>query len=211
MTWMVIASHDPPDVIPEKEHGVKYGLMGFQPCDFKRSEGFCLIFLKLLFKNWAEKVKKMNAAISASSAKCRLFTKKEFLTGLGIMIGAAEFAKRGSDLFYVKDQVVLDEEEEEENWASLCPDPHFEKYMPFGRWKEFRKFFPEIFADAERKEVDPWFQFSGAIDEFNEVREELISDFRWISADETMCAWRPRKTATGGFLTYPSLLGSQNP
>jgi hypothetical protein len=55
MTWTVIASHDPPDVIPEKEHGVKYGLKGFQPCDFKRSEVFCLLFLKLLFKDWAEK------------------------------------------------------------------------------------------------------------------------------------------------------------
>jgi len=58
------------------------------------------LFLKILFKDWTEKVKKMNAVISASSAKCRQFTEKEFLTGLGIMIGAAEFAKRGSDLFF---------------------------------------------------------------------------------------------------------------
>jgi hypothetical protein len=38
ITWMVIASRDPPDAIPEREHGVKYGLKGFQPRDFKRSE-----------------------------------------------------------------------------------------------------------------------------------------------------------------------------
>ena len=148
MTWTVIASHDPPDVFPEKEHGIKYGMKSFLSCDYKKSEVFCLMFLKLLFKDWTEKVKKMNAVISSSSVKCRPFTEKEFLTGLGIMIGAAEFAKRGSDLFSVKDQVAFDGEEEEENWASLCPDPHFEKYMPFGRWKEFRKFFPENFADA---------------------------------------------------------------
>jgi hypothetical protein len=115
----------PEDVIPEKEDGTKYGLKGFQP-GHKKSEIFCLLFLKLLFTDWTKKVKKMNAVISPSSAKCRLFTEKEFLTGLGIIIGAAEFAKRGSNLLSVKDQAVLDGEEEEENWASLCPDPHFE-------------------------------------------------------------------------------------
>ncbi len=71
-----------------------------------------------------EKVKKMNAVISASLAKCRPFTEMEFLTGLGIMIGAAEFAKRGSDLFSVKDKMTLDGKKVVENWASLCPDFH---------------------------------------------------------------------------------------
>ncbi len=89
MTWMVIASHDPPDVIPEKVHGIKYGMKSFLSSDYKKSEVFCLIFLKLLFKDWMEKVKKMNAVICSSSVKCRPFMEKEFLTGLGIMIGAA--------------------------------------------------------------------------------------------------------------------------
>ncbi len=48
------------------------------------------------------------------------------------MIGVAQLAKRGSDLVSVKDQAALDEEEEEETWALLCPDPHFKKYMPVG-------------------------------------------------------------------------------
>ncbi len=41
----------------------------------------------------------------------------------------------------------------------------------------------KIFADNDKNDVDPWFQFSSAIDEFNEIR---------------MCAWKPRKTALGG-------------
>ncbi len=51
----------------------------------------------------------MNPAILASKAKTRQFTESEFLTGLGILIGAAEFAQRGCDLFSVKDSGEEDE------------------------------------------------------------------------------------------------------
>jgi hypothetical protein len=197
MTWKVIGSHEPPDVIPEMEHR-DYGLKGFKLEHFKKSEVACLIFLRLLFKDWKEKVAKMNEAVASTKVKCRAFTEKEFLTGLGILIGAAEFAKRGSDLFSVKDQQEGDDDEENEVWQSLCAEPHFERFMPFGRWKEFRRFFPEIFVDNNKKDTDPWFQFSSAVDEFNEIRKNEISGSLWISVDESMCAWRPRKTATGG-------------
>ncbi len=93
----------------------------------------------------------------------------------------------------------------------MCPDPHFERFMSFSRWKEFRKFFPDIFSDNKRKETDPWYQFSGAIDEFNELRQELICGSRWISADETMCAWRPRKTATGGLPNISFIIRKPEP
>jgi hypothetical protein len=43
MTWTVIASHDPPDVILEKEHN-EYGLKGFKVENFKRSEVLCSVF-----------------------------------------------------------------------------------------------------------------------------------------------------------------------
>jgi hypothetical protein len=206
MTWTVISCNDPPDVIPEQEYAM-YGLKGFKCEDYKKSEVLAMMFLKLMFKTWKQKVEKLNAAVAASKIKCKPFTESEFLTGLGILIGAAEFAKRGSELFSVKDQV----EEEEEIWTSLCADPHFEMFMPFGRWKEFRRFFPEIFANYEIKETDPWFMFSSAIDEFNELRKNLLFDSRWISADETMCAWRPRKTALGGLPNISFIIRKPEP
>ncbi len=43
MTWTVIASHDPCDVIPENEHN-EYGLKSFKCGDYKRSEVLCLVF-----------------------------------------------------------------------------------------------------------------------------------------------------------------------
>jgi hypothetical protein len=93
MTWTIIASHDPPNVIPEKEHK-KYGLKGYKVENFKRSEVLCSVSLTLLFKDWRKKVEKLNVAVTASKAKCRPLMEKEFLTGLAILIGAAEFAKK---------------------------------------------------------------------------------------------------------------------
>jgi len=193
ITWKVIAANDPKEIIPEKE-SIQYGLKGFDIESYKKSEIFVAIFLQLAFKNWKEKVVKMNEAVQASKAKVRDFTQSEFLMGLAILVGAAEFAKRGSDLFSVNDQA----EGNEEKWVSLCPDPQFEKLMPFYRWKEFRRFFPCIFEDASRKDSDPWWQFSSAVDDFNSIRRDLLSSSRWISIDETMSAWQPRKTALGG-------------
>jgi hypothetical protein len=70
--------------------------------------------------------------------------------------------------------------------------------MPYSRFKDFRRFLPEIFADYSKEESDPWFRFSTAVDDFNEIRRTLFQGSRWISIDESMSAWRPRKTALGG-------------
>lgn len=198
ITWKVIDSidPDPAEAIPEVHDNFEYGLKGFSCSHHKKSEIISGIFLRLLFKDWRTKVDKLNEAVLASKCKCRLFTPKEFLVGIGIIIGAAEFAKRGSDLFAVKDQAG--EEEEDEVWASLCHEPHFEQYMAFSRWKDFRRFFPEVFADAEKKSSDPWYQFSSAVDEFNDIRKKELCGSLWLSIDESMCAWKPRKTALGG-------------
>ena len=193
ISWKVVASVDPVDLIPEKDSSVNYGLQSFDVGHYKKSEVFSSIFLKLIFKDWKSTVVKMNKAVLASKAKTRQFSNSEFLSGLAILIGAAEFAQRGCDLFSVKDSG-----HEEEVWASLCAEPHFEKIMSFYRWKEFRRFFPAIFVDETRKENDPWYEFSAAIDEFNEIRQSELTCSQWVSLDETMSAWRPRKTALGG-------------
>ncbi len=70
--------------------------------------------------------------------------------------------------------------------------------MSFYRWKEFRRFFPAIFVHETRKDSDPWYEFSGIIDEFNDIRRSKLIGSQWLSFDETMSARRPRKTALGG-------------
>lgn len=198
MTWKVIESIEPEEGkgIPELQEKYQYGLRNFSCSTVKKSEVVRHIFLRLLFKKWNEKVERLNEAVMASKSKCKAFTEKEFLCGLAVIVGAAEFAKRGSDLFSVKDKG--DEDGDEEVWASLCQEPHFEQIMPFSRWKDFRRFLPSIFAESDKKDTDPWFKFSGAIEEFNEIRRNELCCSLWVSVDETMSAWKPRKTATGG-------------
>ena len=193
VVWKVVAAVEPEDVIPERSASQKYGLKGFDISNHKKSEIFASIFLSLSFLDWRSKVEKMNVAVLASKAKTRLFSETEFLTGLGILIGAAEFAQRGCDLFSTKDSA-----DEDELWPTLCGEPHFEKYMSFYRWKEFKRFLPFIFKDESRKETDPWWEFVLAVEEFNQIRSTKLNGSQWISVDETMSAWRPRKTALGG-------------
>jgi hypothetical protein len=71
-----------------------------------------------------EKVEKLNNAVVASNAKCWLFPGKEFLAGLTIIIGAAEFTRRGSDIFGMKDQVADHDDNDNKVWPSVCHDPH---------------------------------------------------------------------------------------
>jgi len=137
----------------------------------------------------------MNVAREKAKAKCKKFSNEEFLTGLGLLLGAAEFSQKGVDLFNVKDDV----QDDDDIWQSIRPSPHFEQYMSYSRFKDFRRFLPDIYADdASEEEINPWYQFSPAVEEFNEIRRTKIKCSRWICADESMCAWRPRTTALGG-------------
>jgi hypothetical protein len=180
MTWKVIEPIEPEDgkEIPELHDKFQYGLKDFSCSSFKKSKVVCSVFLQLLFKDWRQKVTKLNEAVEASKAKCKPFTEKEFLSGLATIIGAAEFARRGSDLFSVKDK--FDEEDDDDVWASLCQEPHFEHIMAFSRWKDFRRYFPNIFTDSGRKETDPWYEFLSAVDEFNEIHQQELCCSLWV-------------------------------
>jgi hypothetical protein len=134
ITWKLVASVEPVDVIPESGTSFRYGLKGFDVVQHKKSAIFSDMFC-MLFKDWRSKVEKINAAVLGSKAKTQQFTESEFLIGLAILVGAAEFAQRDCNLFSVKDNGM-----DEEIWASLCVVPHFEKYMSFYRWKEFQRF-----------------------------------------------------------------------
>jgi hypothetical protein len=67
------------------------------------------------------------------------------------------------------------------------------------RFKQFRQFLPDIHESASLKEADgPWWRFAGAIDEFNSNHMALINASKMKVVDKSMCAYRPRTTATGG-------------
>lgn len=55
-----------------------------------------------------------------------------------------------------------------------------------------------MWIDYTRKSTDPWYRISSAVDDFNRIRRERVKCSRWLSVDESMSAWRPRTTVTGG-------------
>jgi hypothetical protein len=197
MKWKVISTYDAPEENLINDSHLKCGLRDFNTMDYKKSEVLVAMFLQLSFLDWKEKVQKMNEAVEKASCKCKKFTDEEFLTGLALTIGASEFSQKGVELFSNRDQSP-DYDEDLDVWRSISPSPQFEQYMAFSRFKDFRRFFPAIHADESKKETDPWYQFSGAIDEFNFIRQTKVECAKWISADESMSAWRPRTTALGG-------------
>jgi hypothetical protein len=83
--------------------------------------------------------------------------------------------------------------------------------MAFSCFKDFRRFLPSIYVDESRKENDVWWEFSGAVDEFNVIRRNKAICSNWISADETMSAWRPRTTALGGLPNISFIVGKPEP
>jgi hypothetical protein len=60
-------------------------------------------FLTVSFLDWKSKVIKLNDAIKKAKAKCKKFSNEEFLTGLGFIIGSAEFSHKRVALLNVKE------------------------------------------------------------------------------------------------------------
>ena len=97
MKWKVVETYEPPEenILPEVEVLQQYGMKDFNTSDYMRSEVLVHLFLQLTFIDWKEKVTKMNTAVAAEKCKCRKFSAEEFLIGLALIIGAAEFSQKG--------------------------------------------------------------------------------------------------------------------
>ena len=200
MKWVVIDSWEggPPN---NNKSPSPVGLKSFKVHEHEKDVVLAKLFLHLTFADWRVIFEKLNDAVAVhnnnnSKKKVRLFTEVEFLTGLGLLIGAAEFGCRGVNLWREGDQSTSGEEE---YWDSMVAHPQFDNNMKFYRFKDFRHFLPLVFHSAELKELgDPWWQFEDAILQFNNNRRLRVQSFPWLVVDESMSAWRPRTTATGG-------------
>ena len=58
-------------------------------------------------------------------------------------------------------------------WETILQPPGFDKYMKLYRFKQFRQLIPRMFEKEDLKDSDPWWQFKGAIDSFNQIRKVL--------------------------------------
>ena len=100
---------------------------------------------------------------SQRSSKCKVLTETEFIVGLGLIIGAAEFSQQGKELFSNTDKKEL-EDDNDLYLSSMVPHPNFQQFMSYSRFKDFRRFLPNIWWDEEMKENgDEWWKFSGRV------------------------------------------------
>ena len=75
----------------------------------------------------------------------------------------------------------------------------FSTYMSKTRFREFRHMLSFMWQDEELyNKGDPWWRFQKAIDEFNGIRMKLLVYPNITCIDESMIAWRPQTTPTGG-------------
>jgi hypothetical protein len=79
----------------------------------------------------------------------------------------------------------------------------------FNQWRKFVTFInkdPTLMHDGKQ---DPWWEFSGAVDEFNQHRLRCILHSLRLIEDDSMSAWVPRTTPTGGLPNISCI--DQNP
>jgi hypothetical protein len=162
-TWKVVEKHVPPNkniMNAGFDQKKKIGLRDFDMGHHRKSEVLAFMFLYLSFFNWKEKVDIINEKIIESRKKVNKFSHEEFLIGIGLLIGSAEFSQRGNQLFGFKNSLADDSDEEDdfrgaEYWPSICLSPKFEQFMSLSRFKEFHSLLPCIWEDESRKEDDP--------------------------------------------------------
>jgi hypothetical protein len=167
ITWKVIEeSHA--DV--EKD-ATDLGVQGMKLNEYSHGEVFGKLFLSLTFTDWTQKLELLNTTIEQKNSKnpksqrVRIFSESEFLVCLGLIVGAPEYGVKGSSLW----QNSIGKKNEGD-WQSIMPHPNFDRFILEYRFRQFWDFFPFIFQDASVKDIDPWWRFSGAVKEFNDIR-----------------------------------------
>ena len=210
MAWTVIEDWDPEE--PVLESDTAFGLNSFDCTQYTQRDVLAHLFLHLSFADWRVTLDKMNQAINEANnnnnkKRVRVFSAEEFLTALGLMIGAAEYGGRGSQLWEGQADCCG-----REKWESLLPDPNFDGIMKQYRFKDFRHFFPFAFkSETLKNNNDPWWEFAEAVNEFNNNRKTKLKLPKWLIIDESMSSWKPWQSPTGGLPNISFILRKPKP
>ena len=126
--------------------------------------------------------------------KVQPVTQRQFWVFIGLLIVAAAHGIGGEKL-----------------WEKASHRDHFTMTEPINygvgglevmaeyRFNEIRAWFPYAFQDSQAKEEgDPWFMIRGLVNAYNYVRSLWVAASIVKILDESMSAWRPRTTKTGG-------------
>ena len=173
MTWSVIPEYTNLQHVPIRDEG----FLGIKDLRLKQkiTQSALLLaelFLQLTFKDgeWERGLATMNMKILLhnESLSCsrsskgsggrgrplQKFSPKEFLIGLALLVGAADCAEKGENLWYTKSNIKW-----KTHWVSVSPCADFGRFMRLYLFKQFRQFIPKIFEGRQHhvnKSKDPW-------------------------------------------------------
>ncbi len=197
VVWTVVPdSH--PDVKRTNDAVTGMGLKNIDSIMWKAGCVIILayIFLHILFIDWKEKLQRLKAK---SGKKIPLFLPDEFCKALGILTAAAGYNCKGIELQRKESGDAFSGDVSE--WSSVIPPPNFDRFMSANRFKQWRKLISLIWANKALQldgKQDPWWPFAPAVSEFNDHRREIIQHSSMLVTDESMSAWVPCTSKTGG-------------
>jgi hypothetical protein len=196
--WKVVADHIAPNPPTKYEaHGViNFSMKDFnnKPDDPDYNHPFARLVEALWPGEWREQLAKMNEGLRRDPSLGKEATEDEWWTFWGILIFAAKVEKGGVDALFDKGHKKLLDE-----LPSIDLSDRMKKY----RFEQLKRVIPTAFHGDDT--TDPWNQIKSLIlDGFNNKRAQKIAASYCKVHDESMSAFKPRTTKTGGlpFLSF---------
>ena len=203
LTWVVRNDILKEEVEDSEIEHEKVGIRGFDftkqnvgtKAKYKRINLLDLL-IKLWPGDWRKQIRSMNLRIrldnqlnkaskrNGRSRPINEISEHEFWVWWGIVIAARSFGRKGN---------MWDRDEPE----GCTKKVDLSEFMLEYRHGQIKRYIPYLWADNQRKGNDPWWQFSKAVDKFNENRKNnVLASFIKVM-DESMSAYRPQTTKNG--------------
>lgn len=109
----------------------------------------------------------------------------EWLRFLGLLLAATQYQDRGEGLW------------ERPSKSGMRPFANFGEYMGINKFKQIKRHCSVAFSSGSEA-TDPYAPIRGGVNGYNENRARTIILRRALTADETMSAFKPRTSKTGG-------------
>lgn len=170
----------------EREFFKKTKLKDFRFSSAHYAKPLLDVFLQLYPGNRRTHVAKINKFIQASGAQEVAVSEREWMTFIGCLIAATNFAESGANLWNKK----------KSTGCRAAASEFFSKMMPLDRFQKIKRWSVEAFRGDEDSD-DPWFMIRPLLNDFNENRRKKVVHGTILVLDEIMSAWRPRTTKTG--------------
>jgi hypothetical protein len=225
--WNLTEDSEPEPGTAAVEYTDGIGLIGFNfPEAFKEPTGaYDYPHLKLLQKmwpgDWKQQLKQMNNKIAADNAigrfkqKVNQISEQEWWVFVGILISAGPHGKGGKKLWEKPSQ--------SEGFFGMTQPinygPDGLNIMAYYRFNQIKESFPWSFQDktkaaeedAEEGSYDPWNMVLLLVNGYNKNRHDWVAASVRKTLDESMSAFRPRTSKTGGFPNISYILRKPEP